>query len=219
MLMHKFQEIFSEIKRGDWNEVLRICRADFGKKCTAPIERAYFEIELYFNYNIGSNRLNVEPGEVADSFPILDDEQIFCLDTVCITPKIAYIDADNNRQFAHGMNYASYSGYERASWRELRYKLAADDELHTVKREDLYAGKVLNGNLKVLILDDEHLTLAHDEGEIGKKLECNHEYMQKVLPGVKAGLWYDHDEFPALWNRLKIHSHTKGKRQQSYDSA
>ena len=211
MLKQRFQEIVSEIKRGDWNEVMRLCCADFEKSHDTPIESAYFEIELYFNYNIGSNRLNVEPGEVADSFPILDDEQIFCLDTVCITPKIAYIDADNNRQFAPGMNYAGYSGYERALWRELRYKLATSDELHAVKREELYAGKVLNGNLKVLILDDEHLILAHDEGEIGKKLECNHEYMQKVLPGVKAGLWYDHDEFPALWNRLKIHSHTKGK--------
>ena len=219
MLKQRFQEIVSEIKRGDWNEVMRQCCANFEKNHDTPIESAYFEIELYFNYNIGSNRLNVEPGEVADSFPILDDEQIFCLDTVCITPKIAYIDADNNRQFAHGMNYASYSGYERASWRELRYKLAASDELHTVKREDLYAGQVLNGNLKVLLFDDNHLALALDEGEIGKKLECNHEYMQKVLPGVKAGLWYDHDEFPALWNRLQIHSHTKGKRQQCYDRA
>ena len=219
MLKQRFQEIVSEIKRGDWNEVMRLCCANFEKNHDTPIESAYFEIELYFNYNIGSNRLNVEPGEVADSFPILDDEQIFCLDTACITPKIAYIDADNNRQFAHGMNYASYSGYERASWRELRYKLAASDELHTVKREDLYAGQVLNGNLKVLLFDDNYLALALDEGEIGKKLECNHEYMQKVLPGVKAGLWYDHDEFPALWNRLKIHSHTKGKRQQCYDRA
>ena len=217
MLKQRFQEILSEIKRGDWNEVMRICCADFKKEHDSPIESSYFEVKLYFNYNVASKIFNVEPGEVADSFPILDDEQIFCLDTVCITPQIAYIDADNNRQFAHGINYASYSGYERASWRELRYKLAASDELHTVKRKDLYAGQVLNGNLKVLLFDDNYLALALDEGEIGKKLECNHEYMQKVLPGVKAGLWYDHDEFPALWNRLKIHSHTKGKRQQCYD--
>ena len=219
MLKQRFQEILSEIKRGDWNEVMRICCADFKKEHDSPIESAYFEIKLYFNYNAGSKTFNVEPGEVADSFPILDDEQIFCLDTVHITPKIAYIDADNNKQFALAKNYASFSGDERALWRELRYRMPASDELHTVRREDLYAGMVLEGNIRVLFIDDDNLILALDEGEIGKKLECNHEYMQKVLPGVKAGLWYDHDEFPALWNRLKIHSHTKGKRQQCYDRA
>lgn len=219
MLKQRFQEILSEIKRGDWNEVMRICCADFKKEHDSPIESAYFEIKLYFNYNAGSKTFNVEPVEVADSFPILDDEQIFCLDTVHITPKIAYIDADNNKQFALAKNYASFSGDERALWRELRYRMPASDELHTVRREDLYAGMVLEGNIRVLFIDDDNLILALDEGEIGKKLECNHEYMQKVLPGVKAGLWYDHDEFPALWNRLKIHSHTKGKRQQCYDRA
>ena len=219
MLKQRFQEILSEIKRGDWNEVMRICCADFKKEHDSPIESAYFEIKLYFNYNAGSKTFDVEPGEVAVSFPILDDEQIFCLDTVHINPKIAYIDADNNRQFALKKSYASFSGDEGALWRELRYRMPASDELHTVRREELYAGMVLEGNIRVLFIDDNNLTLALDEGEIGKKLECNHEYMQNVLPGIEAGLWYDHDEFPALWNRIQIHSHTEGERQQCYDRA
>ena len=217
MLKQRFQDILSEIKRGDWNEVMRIFCIDFEKEHDSPIESAYFEIKLYFNYNISSKTLNVEPVALSDSFPILHDEQIFCLDTICITPKIAYIDAVNNRQFAPLMNYLSYSSEERPLWRELRYRFAASDELYSIKREELCAGKVLNGNIRVLFFDDNNLTLALDEGEIGKKLECNHEYIQKVLPGVKAGLWYDHDEFPALWNRLQMHSHTKGKSQQSHD--
>ena len=216
MLMHKFQEIFSEIKRGDWNEVLRICRADFGKKCTAPIERAYFEIRYCFAWGMEKTVQSVETENVVDALSSLGEEQIYLLHEIEIVPEVVYTDSGNNKQTVSGKYPLLYCEHEEPLWRELHYRFSGSGDVHIVKREELYAGRMLAGDVRVLFMDTHHLVLAHADGTIGERLEYNNEYLQVVLPDVEAGLWYDHNEFPALWERVQIDVCSEENELQEY---
>ena len=213
MLTQRFQEIVSEIKRGDWNEVMRVCRANFKKHFDIPFETAYIEIKLYFNLNVDTVIMNIEPEKMSEAFSFMSDEQIFCLDNIWVTPKIAYDDAGEKKCYSPG--FACYTGEEEPLWRELRYRLTGSDEIRILKREDLYAGCQLHEDVRLLFMDSHNVTLAQDDGTVAQRLECNHEYLQNVLPGIEAGLWYDHNEFPALWSWLHIEQHTDGNSQHS----
>ena len=220
MLKERFQEIVSYIAKSDWQEVFRLLRTAFEHEHAHTPGQERIIIGLDYNWSIQYEKVDSEPSEAIGLLSMLDEEQLFRLSEISVRPVISYISEEGDKRY-FGFDESYYSGNKQALWRELRYRLDGNEEIHAIRREELYAGATLcetgRGKATVIQSSDNYLTLMLDDGTKGICLECNKEYMQKALPGIEAGLWYDHEEFPALWSWLHIEKHTDGKPQEWYN--
>lgn len=217
MKEQRFQEILAELERCDFRETLQLTRDCFRKEHKEQELLCCFEVHLRFNWGRREENFMLEAEKVVPTLKSLSEESIFCLASIGIDPVVVYAD-DSGKEQKYGVPSTTVltgCGETRASsyflgdiqphWKELRLRLDGGvEQVH--HRDTLGFGSVVaqtpSGPLKVLVMDDNTLTLIR--GTNAAELAENREYLRECLPGVEAALFYDHEEFPALWEWLHI---------------
>lgn len=220
----RFQEILVELERCNFPEILEVTRKCFQQEHKEEEILAYFDITLFHNWYHETEYYQLEAEDVMPTLRNLSEESVFCLDSIYITPVVVYVDASGKEKKYHlraatqvtgcGMVdvYISFDGDTQPHWQELRYQVDGDKE-QVAFRKDLVTGMTLAqtaaGPLKVFSVSLGSLILML--GNNFAHLSENKEYLWDCLPGVKAGIYYDHEEFPALWSWLHIDDETEGE--------
>lgn len=213
MIEQRFQDILVELERFDFRELLIMTRERFQQEHKEEELLAYLEVTLRFNWHKVTEEYSVEAEKVMPLLTSLPEESRFCLESVSIDPIVEYEDADGvERKFKVNEAWIHYSADIQPHWQELHYRIEGGEE-QVVPRSALNVGSTIshtpNGPLKVFSMSDYSLSLML--GTNGARLEENNEYMVECLSGVEAAVYYDHDEFPALWSWLHIDDETEGQ--------
>ena len=214
MIEQRFQEILAELERFDFREMLNMSRECFWQKHKESEILAYFEVCLSFNWDKKYEQHDLEAEEIMPLLTSLSEESRFCLESISINSIIYYEDAGGVEQkFSVNEAWMSYSGDIQPHWQELHFRIEGGEE-QVVSRSDLAPGCIVaqtsSGPLRVLSVRDDSLSLM--VGTKVAELSENKEYLWEYLPGVEAALYYDHDEFPALWSWLHINGESEGVR-------
>lgn len=209
----RFQEILADLERFNFLEMLNMIRECFKKEHKEEELLAYFEVCIRFNWHKKREEYTLEADKIIPLLTSLPDESRFCLDSISINPTIDYVDAaGTEKKFQVNGAYVSYYCNIQPHWQELHYRIDGGEE-QVIARSALGAGHTLapttNGSLKVLSMDDTSVTLML--GTDMAELRENNEYMRECLPGVEASVYYNHEEFPALWSWLHIDDVTEGE--------
>lgn len=212
MREQRFREILTELDRFDFVELLNMVRERFRKEHREDELLSYFEVELWFNWKKESEKYTVEAEKIMPLLHGLAEESRFCLERISVNAMIEYEDAEGVEQkYKVNEAWISYSGDLQPHWKELHYRLEGGKE-QVVSRSDLGIGCTIAptsaGPLKVFSMSGSYLSLM--VGTDVAELTENREYLWEYLPGVEAALYYDHDEFPALWSWLHIDEETEG---------
>ena len=229
MKEQRFQEILVELERFNFGEALEMTRNCFLQHHKEKELCTCFEVYLRFDWHVASTNHRVEAEELIPLLENLPEEKRFCLSRVRIEPVVVYADAAGTEQqfkvrantMVTGCGTApvtiSYDGAFQPHWQELRFRLDQGAE-QVVPRSALSIGctvaQTASGPLKVFAMDDNTLTMM--VGTDAAYLVENREFLWDCFPGVKAGLYYDHDEYPALWSWLRIDEDTEGESTPWY---
>jgi hypothetical protein len=213
MMDQQFHEILAELERWNFWEVLDMTRACFREQHKEEEILAYFHVHLRFNWKKNEENHTVEAEQIVPLLKGLSEESRFCLESVSIDPVIDYVDeAGKERKFTVNEAWNYFSGNIQPHWQELHYRLEGGEE-QIVSRKALVVGSTIaqtpNGPLKVYSKSDYSLSLMLGTNVV--RLSENKEYLVECLPGVEAAVYYDHNEFPALWSWLHIDDETEGK--------
>ncbi|MBP5326422.1 MAG: leucine-rich repeat protein [Bacteroidales bacterium] len=230
MKQQRFQEILSELRKNDFGEILDLAQKCFHHEHAEEMSFAKYYVKLYYNWNVRGDEYRLEAEEVIPTIENLDEGKIFCLDSISIIPVVVYSDPSGREEeftpeassIITGCKRQQigvfYSGDIQPHWKELRFRIK-DGEEQRVKRQELHGGEILAktkaGTLKVVAISNSSIIIR-----IGIKiasLQENREFMQGCLPGVEAAVFYDHEEYPALWSWVHIDRETDGESPKWYD--
>lgn len=212
MKEQRFQEILAELERYDFQVVLNMTRECFKEHGHKELS-SYFEVGLRFNWHQGEEHLTMEGDQIVTLLKSLPRERRMCLADILIKPIIEFEDATGKRlKFYQDASSIFYSGDVQPHWQELHCLIEEGTE-QTFSRSSLAPGCIVastpSGPLQVFSMSDA--TIALMLGTQVVKLQENHECMDECFPEVKAALFYNHDEYPALWQWLYIDELDDGK--------
>lgn len=215
MTNQRFQEILEELGRFNFDEVLSLTQNIFRQQHTEEALLAYFEITLRFEWGRATEEQHLEAGEVLSMLKGLSEETVFCLSSIGMAPVILYQDDAGKEQAFNrraSIGYIGYDGDIQPHWQELHYRLNGGKE-KVVPRSALAAGceveQTPEGPLMVYGMGESGLSLALG----AQTTSCweNQEYLKEEIPGVSAAVYYNHEEFPALWSWLYIDHEIEGE--------
>lgn len=215
MTNQRFQEILEELGRFNFDEVLAITENIFRQQHAEEPVLAYFDVTLRFAWSRSTEEHHLEAREVLSMLRGLSEETVFCLYSIGLAPVVLYQDDDGKEQVFNrraSIGYIGYCGDIQAHWQELHYRLNGGKE-KVVPRSALAAGceveQTPEGPLMVYGMGESGLSLALGD----KTASCweNQEYLKEEIPGVSAAVYYNHEEFPALWSWLYIDHEIEGE--------
>lgn len=229
MKSQHYQKILAELEQNDFPEILNIVRKSFRQKHEEEEVLAHYELTLRHEWRYGSKEYLLDADEVMPLLRGVPEESLFCLVSILLTPVIVYKDASGEeKKFRlNAVTFSNlsgridksiyYDGHTQAHWQELRLRVEGGKE-QAIPRGELFTGLTLaqlpSGPLTVVCVDQSSLVLML--GNDFAELIENREFLWDCLPGVEAGLYYDHEEYPALWSWLYIDDETEGESTPWY---